>query len=81
MRDPEVEVTDTSDQLLTELTHLKETEARKRLEDIGSPRFHELADEVLASSRRIFALAAKQVKLGHETERGEDSIEDVEREG
>lgn len=81
MSDPKEALTDRSDRLLAELSHLKATEAKKRLEDISSPPFHELADEVLESSRRVFGLAAEQAKLGDEAERGKESIEDIEREG
>jgi hypothetical protein len=74
-------LTTRSDQLLTELAHMKDTEARKRQEMISSPPFHELADEVTASSRRIFAIAADQDRLGEDAEKGEETIEDIERNG
>jgi hypothetical protein len=78
MSDPKRTLTRRSDQLMVELAHLKDTEAQKRQEAISSPRFHELADEVTASSRRIFEIAAEQDKLGDMSETGEESIDDIE---
>jgi hypothetical protein len=81
MSDPKQDLTARSDQLLTELAHLRQTEARKRQEPISSPPFHELSEEALASSRRVFAIAAEQDELGEEAGPGEESIEDIERRG
>jgi hypothetical protein len=81
MSDPKGELTVRSDQLLTELAHLKDTEARKRQAPISSPPFHELAEEVNESSRRIFAISTEQDQLGEEAATGTESIEDIERSG
>ena len=81
MSDPKQELTTRSDQLLTELAHLKDTESRKRQEPISSPPFHELADEVNESTRRVFRIAAEQDKLGEEATSGSESIDDIEQRG
>jgi hypothetical protein len=81
MSEPKERLTDTSDRLLAELARLKESESKKRLEDISSPPFHQLSDDVLETSRRIFSMAAEQERLGNDADRDGDSIEDVEREG
>lgn len=81
MTDPKDELTDQSDLLLAELTHLRATEQRKRLKAISTPPFHALADEVMASSRRVYRIAAEQDRLGEASETGDESIEDIEREG
>jgi hypothetical protein len=80
MTDPKTALTDTSDQMLVELAHLKSTEALKRREPISTPAFHALEDEVYLSSRRIYANAMQQDKLGQESETGEVSIDDIDRE-
>jgi len=77
--DPKVELADRSGAMLDELEHLKETEKLKRQEPISTPSFHALADEVTASSRRVYELGAELNELGEESETGEETIEDVER--
>jgi hypothetical protein len=46
-----------SDKLMDALEDMKRTEARKRAEDVSTPAFHELANQVDAKSRRVFDLA------------------------
>ncbi len=68
-----------SDKLLGALRHLKETEERKREVPISTPTFHELANDVNATSREIFRLAREQDEIGDEIPTGSDTIEDVNR--
>lgn len=81
MDDPKEALTALSDRMLRELDHLRATEQKKRREDISTPPFHELADEVAASSRRIFRIGAEEERLGDLSETGDVSIEDLERQG
>lgn len=67
-----------SNKLLEALRHLRDTEKRKREQPISSPGFHELADEVDRTSRRIFSLGREQERLGNESPRGLESINDVD---
>jgi hypothetical protein len=69
-----------SNELVERLTDLKEAEARKRNEPIGTPRYHELADEVTAKSRAIFELAKVQSQLGEAPESGQ-AIESISGHG
>src|SRR3954469_24800167 len=76
--DPKERLADESDGFLQRLRELGELELAKRDEPISSPKFHRLAAEVSAKSREIAGQAARQEQTGNETERGEESIEDVE---
>lgn len=78
MTDPKRALADRSNKLLDALRHLRETEKRKRELPISSPAFHELADEVDRTSRRIFSLGRQQEDLGNESPRGRESINDVD---
>ena len=75
------ELADRSDELLDELRYLKTTEELKRQQPISSQPFHELADEVAASSRRIFNIAQEQEALGDASPRGDVAIEDLSETG
>jgi hypothetical protein len=68
-----------SDKLLGALRHLKETEQRKREVPISTPTFHELANDVNATSREIFRLAREQDEIGEEIPTGKDTIADVDQ--
>ena len=58
-REAMTEMSERSRRLVHELTRLRELEARKRLEAIGSPAFERLADDVVSTSRRVFEIAAE----------------------
>ena len=79
MAEQKRELTERSNRLLEALRHLRDTEKRKRDEPISSPRFHELADDADRTSRRIFTLARDQERIGDETPRGEETINDIDR--
>jgi hypothetical protein len=68
-----------SNRLLDALRHLKATEERKREVPISTPTFHELANDVNATSREIFRIAREQDHIGEEIPTGSDTIEDVDR--
>lgn len=73
------ELADRSDELLTELAHLTETEELKRREPISTGPYHELSDEVSASVDRVSALGEESERLGDEAATGTVSIEDLDR--
>jgi hypothetical protein len=68
---------DRSDELLDALHRLKDTEQRKRHEEISSDSFHRLANEVDAISHEVFSIARDQRDIGERTTRDGDTIEDV----
>lgn len=69
-----------SDELLDALHRLKDTEERKRHEEISSDSFHRLANEVDAISHEVFAIARDQRDIGERTTRDGKTIEDVDKE-
>jgi hypothetical protein len=74
----ERQVRDDSDTLMRSLTELKNLEARKRDEEISTPRFHEMAEQVEQQARKVFEVASIETVHGDRT--GEPtglSIEDV----
>ena len=54
------QVRDDSDALLEALDTLKRMEKAKREEDISTPGFHRLANEVQDQARRVFGLALEE---------------------
>ncbi len=81
MSEPKRELAGQSNKLLDALRHLKETEERKREVPISTPTFHELANDVNATSREIFRIARDQDELGESIPTGSDSIDDINRDG
>ena len=79
MKEPKRELAGRSDKLLDALRHLKDTEERKRKVPISTPAFHELANDVNATSREIFRIARDQDDLGDAIPTGSDTIDDVDR--
>jgi hypothetical protein len=67
-----------SNKLLEALRHLKATEERKRGVPISTPTFHELANDVNATSREIFRIAREQDRIGDDIPTGSDTIDDVD---
>ena len=70
-------VRDDSDSLLDALNDLKSTELRKRQEDISTPPFHELAEEVEDKSREVFQIAAEQTRDGNRVRTSDVSVNEV----
>ena len=77
MSDEKQELAKSSNELLEDLRTLRRLEGQKREEAISSDQFHELADEVMSTSRKIMRTVLKQDELGESAERGEESIEDI----
>ena len=77
MSDEKQELAKSSNELLEDLRALRRLEGQKREEAISSDEFHELADEVTSTSRKIMKTVLKQEELGDEADRGDESIEDV----
>ena len=75
--DEKQELAKSSNELLEDLRTLRRLEGQKREEAISSDEFHELADEVTSTSRKIMKTVLKQDELGDAAERGEESIEDI----
>ena len=73
------ELADKSNRMLEKLRYLRETEKIKRKTPISTPTFHELANQVNATSREIFKIAHEQETLGEEIPTGDETIEDVDR--
>jgi len=74
----ERQLRDDSDTLMRSLTELKNLEAKKRDEQISTPRFHEMAEEVEQQARKVFEVASIESVHGERT--GEPtglSIEDL----
>ena len=71
------ELNDDSLDLLQALDRLKATEAQKRQEPVSTPRFHELADDIVQQSRAIFSKAYRQEQLGDEIPTGDITLDDV----
>jgi hypothetical protein len=78
MSDAKRDVTKRSDRLLEQVRELGELEIEKRSEPISSPRFHELARQVSAKAREIRGDASDQERVGNETERGSETIQDLD---
>jgi hypothetical protein len=70
---------DTSNKLLGAVRKVRDLEERKRQHPISTPVFHELADEVNRASQEVFRLARDEDRLGDESPRGSETIEDVDR--
>ena len=73
------EIARNSDELLDDVKQLRALEEEKRREPISSPGFHVIAEEITARSREIMKTALRQEELGNSAERGEETIEDVDR--
>jgi hypothetical protein len=70
---------DTSNKLLGAVRKVRDLEERKRQHRISTPVFHELAEEVNRASQEVFRLARDEDRLGDESPRGSETIEDVDR--
>jgi hypothetical protein len=75
------ELADKSNRMLDKMRHLRDTEQRKRQTSISTPAFHELADDVNATSREIFKIAREQETLGDAIPTGEETIDDADVSG
>ena len=71
-------LTDKSNQILKAVEELHTMEERKRTEQISSPPFHELAEDIREKSREIFRIATVQEELGDQADRNGESIEDLD---
>lgn len=72
-------LTDTSNKLLGAVRKVRDTEQLKRQHPISTPVFHELAEEVNKASAEVFRLARDEDRLGDESPRGSETIDDVDR--
>jgi hypothetical protein len=70
-----------SDEFLSEVRELHELEDQKRKQPISTGRYHELAESVTEKSREIMYRARLQEDLGDDTDTGDASIQDIQREG
>jgi hypothetical protein len=70
-----------SDALLDGLEKMKHAEQRKRRQQISTPEFHELADEVEKESARVFRLAQGEAALDDRTDETGTTIEETPEEG
>jgi hypothetical protein len=69
-----------SDELLAAIDEIKRLEREKRTEEMSSPRFHEMADEIEQRARAVFRYAADELEAGEDLSRRQgqsiDSTED-----
>ena len=66
----------TSRKFLDSIDELHDLEERKRNEDVSTPAFHELADEIVTKARDVFRLTTVQETLGDAIPTGEISLND-----
>jgi hypothetical protein len=59
------QVRDDSDELIDALDEMKRMEKAKRDEDISTPPFHRLAEDVEDQARHVFSLAAAETVDGN----------------
>jgi len=77
--DPKRELTDRSAQILGAIDDLHQMETEKRSQPISTPRFHRMAEDITRKSREVFRIAIDQEEIGDQAQRGEQSIEDIDR--
>ncbi len=77
MDDPKAELPPLSAKLLHETERLQELEREKRAEQISTPDFHRLADEVVRRARNVFAIASEEEQAGDRVPTTDESIDDV----
>jgi hypothetical protein len=70
---------DRSAEILEAIDDLHQMETEKRRQPISTPQFHRLAEDITRKSRDVFRIAIDQEEIGDEAQRGEQSIEDIER--
>ena len=75
--DPRQRVRDDSDSLLEALDKMKSMEQEKRQEDISSPPFHRLAEDVEGQARKVFDIAANETRDGDRAPSGDVSVNQV----
>ncbi len=66
-----------SERMLEVIDELRGMEVEKRRQPISTPEFHRLAEDITATSRAVFRMAAEQEETGDETSRGEETIDDL----
>jgi hypothetical protein len=77
-----------SDQLLAAVNEIRRLEREKRTEEMSSPRFHEMADEIERRARDVFRYAADELEAGEDLSRrqgqsideDDDDVSDLDRE-
>ena len=67
-----------SQRLLTAIDEIHDLETSKRDQDISTPPFHALADQVLDKSREVFRMAGAEADLDDEIETTDVTLNDVE---
>jgi hypothetical protein len=70
----------TSSEILENVEKLKSLEVRRREANISTPRFHEVTDEIEATSKAIWAEAYRERTLAKDIDTTDVTIEDVNRE-
>lgn len=78
MSDSKDRLPEASDDLLSKVADLRETERRRREQPISSPEFHDLETEITRKSHDIMYAARREEAIGNDTETGDESIEDVD---
>jgi hypothetical protein len=78
--DPKRELTGQSARILDAIDELRDIEVEKRKKPISTPEFHRLAEEVTHKSRDVFRIAVDEELTGDQAPRGEEAIDDLDRE-
>ena len=76
MSDRDDELARDSERLLGQVEDLHRLESQKRQEPISSPRFHELADAVVAKAREIMYRANRAESTGNGPSRTSTTVKD-----
>jgi hypothetical protein len=74
------ELSGRSTRMLEAIEDLRRMEVEKRNRPISTPEFHRLAERITRKSHEIFQSAVDQEGIGDDTSRGEQTIEDINRE-
>jgi hypothetical protein len=77
--DAKRELRDRSAQILGAIDDLHQMETEKRRQPISTPQFHHLAEDITRKSRDVFRIAIDQEEIGDKAQRGEQSIEEIDR--
>jgi hypothetical protein len=78
--DEERRVRSDSDDLLAAVDEMRRTEREKRGEEMSSPPFHRLADEVEGKARRVWEIARQENRDGEQVQPSDTSIDETPRE-
>ena len=77
MTDEERRVRSDSDELLAAIDDMRQTEKVKRGEDISTPEFHRLADDVEGKARKVWEISSRENRDGDAADTTDVSIDET----